>query len=64
MKFSRTLLFFLIAGLVFYFILSKLHIVVLVHVSLWQGLLITGITILVLFLLVDHLLFRTRSSKE
>jgi hypothetical protein len=61
---SRKLLFFLIVGLVSYFILSRLRLVVLVHVSLWQGLLITGIAIVVLFLLVEHLLFRTRTPRS
>lgn len=64
MNFSRRLLFVLVAGLVLYFVLSRLRIVVLVHVSLWQGLLITGIIILVLFLVLDHLLFRTRSPGD
>ena len=64
MNFSRRLLFVLVAGLVLYFVLSRLRIVVLVHVSLWQGLLITGIIILVLFLVLDHLLFRTRSPRD
>jgi hypothetical protein len=63
MNFSRKLLFFVVTGLVLYFILSRLHIVILVHVSLWQGLLITAIIIIVLFLALDHLLFRTRSPK-
>jgi hypothetical protein len=63
MKISRQLLFVLVAGLVLYFILSRLHIVVLVHVTLWQGLLIVGIIIVVLFLALDHLLFRTRTPK-
>jgi hypothetical protein len=64
MNFSRKLLFFVVAGLVLYFILSRLNIVILVHVSLWQGLLITAIIIIVLFLVLDHLLFRTRSPKS
>jgi hypothetical protein len=63
MNFSRKLLFFVVAGVVLYFIVSRLHIVVLVHVSLWQGLLFTAIVILVLFLGLDHLLFRDRGSK-
>jgi len=61
---SRKLLFFLVVGLVSYYILSRLRLVVLVHISLWQGLLITGITVVVLFLLVEHLLFRARSPRE
>ena len=61
---SRKLLFFLVVGLVSYFILSRLRLVVLVHVSLWQGLLITGLAIVVLFLLAEHFLFRTRSPKS
>jgi len=64
MNFSRKLLFVLITGLVLYFILSRLRLVVLVHVWLWPGLLITGIIIVVLFLALDHLLFRTRSPEE
>jgi len=61
---SRKLLFSLVVGLVSYFILSRLRLVVLVHVSLWQGLLITGIAIVVLFLLVEHFFFRTRSPRS
>lgn len=62
-SFPRRLLFFLVAGLVIYYILSRLRIIVLIHLSVWQGLLIAGLTILVLFLLLDHLLFRTRSPR-
>lgn len=60
-RFSRKLLFFLVAGLVLYYVLSRLNIVVLIHVSLWQALLIVAVVIVVLFLGLEHLLFRDRS---
>jgi len=63
-RISRKLLFILVAGLVLYIVVSKLHIVVLVHVSLWQGLLAVAITIVVLFLAVDHLLNREREPRD
>jgi hypothetical protein len=59
---SRRVLFVLVAGLVLYFILSRLRIVVLVHVSLWQALLITAVVIAVLFLVLDHLINRDRGG--
>jgi hypothetical protein len=64
MNFTRKLLFFLVVGLVLYYVLSRLRIVVLVHISLWQGLLITAVIIVVLFLVLDHLVFRTRSPRD
>jgi hypothetical protein len=59
-RISRRLLFVLVAGLVLYYILSRLRIVVLVHVSLWQALFIVAAIIVVLFLALDHLINRTR----
>ena len=61
---ARKALFFLIVGMVLYYVLTRLRIVVLVHVSLWQGLLFMGIVIAVLFLGIDHLLFRDRTPRE
>lgn len=62
-RISRRLLFYLVAGLVLYYILSRLRIVVLVHVSLWQGLLAVAVIILVLFLLLDHLINASRGRR-
>lgn len=55
---SRRLLFVLVAGLVLYYIVSRLRLVVLVHISLWQALIVTGVVIVVLFLALDHLVNR------
>lgn len=64
MNFGRRMLFVLVAGLVLYFLLSRLRLVVLVHVSLGQALLVTAAVILVLFLALDHLLFGRRRSRD
>jgi hypothetical protein len=61
---SRRFLFYLVVGLVLYYILSRLRIVVLIHLSLWQGLLLGGIVIAVLFLGLDHLINRDRGRKQ
>ncbi|MBN1565141.1 MAG: hypothetical protein JXA10_14955 [Anaerolineae bacterium] len=61
---SRRLLFFLVTGLILYYILSRLRIVVLIHLSLWQGLLAVAVMIIVLFLLLDHLINRNRGNKD
>lgn len=53
---SRKLIFAVILALVLYYLLSRLRLVVLLHVSLWQGLIFVGVVVLVLFLIVDHLL--------
>jgi hypothetical protein len=63
-RISRRLLFFLVAGLVLYYILSRLRIVVLVHVSLWQAFFIVAAIIIVLFLALDHLINRDRGSEH
>ena len=57
---SRRLLFVLVVGLVLYYLVSRLRIVVLVHISLWQALIVTGVIIVVLFLALDHLINRER----
>ena len=59
-RISRKLLFVLVAGLVLYYLLSRLRIVVLVDVSLGQALLIVAVIIVVLFLGLDHLINRDR----
>jgi hypothetical protein len=59
-RISRRLLFVLAAGLVLYYLLSRLRIVVLVHVSLWQALVIVAAIIVALFLALDHLINRDR----
>lgn len=61
---SRRLLAVLVTGLVLYYILSRLNIVVLVHVSLWQALIIVAVIIVVLFLVLDHLLNRDRGQNK
>lgn len=63
-RISRRLLFFLAAGLVLYFVLSRLRLVVLIHVSLGQALVIVAIVIVVLFLGLDHLINRTSSKSN
>jgi hypothetical protein len=63
-RISRRLLFVLVAGLVLYYILSRLQIVVLVRVSLWQALFIVAVIIVVLFLALDHLINRGRGSND
>ncbi|NDJ75255.1 MAG: hypothetical protein GYB65_03260 [Chloroflexi bacterium] len=63
-RFPRWLLLALVAGVVLYFLLSRLRFVVLVHISFWQALLIVGIVIVVLFVGLDHLLNRNRGSAE
>lgn len=64
MRISRRLLFFLVTGLVLYFILSRLRMVVLIPLSLGQALLLVGVVILVLFLGLDHLINRDRSPSK
>jgi 4-amino-4-deoxy-L-arabinose transferase-like glycosyltransferase len=63
-RISRRLLFFLVAGLVLYYLLSRLRIVVLVHVSLWQALVIVAAVIVMLFLALDHLINRDRGKDQ
>ncbi|MBN1681296.1 MAG: hypothetical protein JW966_13515 [Anaerolineae bacterium] len=63
-RISSRLLFVLVAGAVLYLIVSRLRIVVLVHVSLWQALLITAVVIIVVFLLLDHLINRSSGSSR
>ncbi|MCD4686942.1 MAG: hypothetical protein K8S97_13510 [Anaerolineae bacterium] len=57
-------MFFLVTGLVLYFILSRLRLVVLIHLSLGQALVVVGMVILVLFLGLDHLINRDRSPSR
>jgi hypothetical protein len=64
MRISRKLLFFVVLALVLYIIISKLHIVVLVSISLWQALIAVAVITVVLFLLLDHLLNRDKSRGE
>ena len=61
---SRRLLFYLVSGLVAYYVLSRLRIVVLIHLSWWQSLLAVAVVIVVLFLLLDHFINRNRGSKD
>lgn len=63
-RISRRLLFTLVAGLVLYFVLSRLRLVVLIHVSLGQALIIVTVVIVVLFLVVDHLLNQERPKSS
>jgi hypothetical protein len=63
-RISRRLLFYVVTGLVLYFILSRLHFVVLIHLSLGQALLLVGAVIAVLFLGLDHLLNRDRGRAK
>lgn len=58
--FSRRLLLLIALLLVFGLVWSRVRILLTVSLSLWQALLLFGIGVLVVFLILDHLLNRTR----
>lgn len=60
-KIPRSALALVVIVLLFVLIWPKIHIVLWVQMSFWQALLVFGGAALVLFLLVDHLINRTRA---
>lgn len=57
---SRKFIFLTVIIILFALVWSKLRIVVFVGLSLWQAVLIFGVTAVVLFLIIDHLINRSR----
>jgi hypothetical protein len=60
MNISRKYLFLAVVIILFALIWSKLRIVVFVGLSLGQAVLIFGVTAVVLFFIIDHLINRSR----
>lgn len=60
MNIPRKYIFLAVLIILFALIWSKLRIVVFVNLSLWQAVLIFGVTAVVLFLIIDHLINRSR----
>jgi len=54
------LLLAIVAAVVLWYILSRMHFVILVPVPWWMFLLLILVVILVLYLALDHLINRTR----
>lgn len=59
-RIPRKYIFLAAVIVLFAFIWSKLRIVVFVGLSLWQAIVIFSIVAIVLFLVIDHLINRTR----
>jgi hypothetical protein len=57
---SRTLIVVIAAVLIFALVWPKVRIVFLINLSLWQAMLIFGLAVLVVFLVLDHFLNRSR----
>lgn len=59
-RMSRQLLLLIAILLVGWLVWSRVRILLTVSLTLWQGLLLFGVAVLVIFLLLDHLINRTR----
>lgn len=59
-KISRKFILLTVIIILFALVWSKLRIVVFVGLSLFQAVLIFGVTAVVLFLIIDHLINRSR----
>jgi hypothetical protein len=60
MKIPRKFILLTVIIILFALIWSKLRVVVFVGLSLFQAVLIFGVTAVVLFLIIDHLINRSR----
>ncbi len=57
---SRTIIAVVAAVLVFALVWPKVHVVFRINLSLWQAMLIFGLAVLVIFLILDHFINRSR----
>lgn len=60
-KIPRSLIALIVIVFLFALIWPKVHIVLWIQMSFWQALLVFGGGALILFLLIDHLINRTRA---
>jgi hypothetical protein len=60
MNIPRKYIFLAVIIVLFALIWSKLRVVLFINLSLWQAILIFGGTAVILFLVIDHLINRSR----